>query len=113
MKFTGKVKNGSLIFHDEAGLKRHLNGIKGDVWVDIKEAPKTRSTQQNNYYRHIIRQIGNHLGYDEDEMHDVIKQRFGIQSTKDLDTEEFSELLDRIIRFSAGLGFVVKDPRRT
>ena len=90
MKFTGKVKNGSLIFHDEAGLKRHLNGIKGDVWVDIKEAPKTRSTQQNNYYRHIIRQIGNHLGYDEDEMHDVIKQRFGIRSTKDLDTEEFT-----------------------
>ena len=43
MKFTGKVKNGSLIFHDEAGLKRHLNGIKGDVWVDIKEAPKARS----------------------------------------------------------------------
>ncbi|HAI38152.1 MAG TPA: hypothetical protein DCM40_08525 [Maribacter sp.] len=31
----------------------------------------------------------------------------------DLDTEEFSELLDRIIRFSAGLGFIVKDPRRT
>ena len=46
-------------------------------------------------------------------MHDVIKQRFCIQSTKDLDTEEFSELLDRIIRFSAGLGFIVKDPRRT
>ena len=113
MKFTSKIKNGNLIFHDTAGLKRYLNGIKGEVSVNIKEDPKARSTQQNNYYRLIIRQIGNHLGYDEDEMHDVIKQRFCIQSTKDLDTEEFSELLDRIIRFSAGLGFIVKDPRRT
>ena len=113
MKFTGTIKKGKLKLHDKDGFNRLLNTIDGDVWVDIKEAPKTRSTQQNNYYRHIIRQIGNHLGYDEDEMHDVIKQRFGIQSTKDLDTEEFSELLDRIIRFSAGLGFVVKDPRRT
>ena len=113
MKFTAKIKNGRLILDDNKGFGRYIKNIDGDVWIDIKEAPKTRSTQQNNYYRHIIRQIGNHLGYDEDEMHDVIKQRFGIQSTKDLDTEEFSELLDRIIRFSAGLGFVVKDPRRT
>ena len=113
MMFTGTIKKVKLKLHDKDGFNRLLNTIDGDVWVDIKEAPKTRSTQQNNYYRHIIRQIGNHLGYDEDEMHDVIKQRFGIQSTKDLDTEEFSELLDRIIRFSAGLGFVVKDPRRT
>ena len=113
MKFTGKVEKGNLKLHDIGSYRRFLNGIKGEVWIEVKEAPKMRSVEQNNYYRDIIRQIGNHLGYDEDEMHDVIKQRFCIQSTKDLDTEEFSELLDRIIRFSAGLGFIVKDPRRT
>ena len=40
MKFTGKIENGELIFHDYAGLKRHLNTVKGEVWVDIKKAPK-------------------------------------------------------------------------
>ena len=113
MKFTGKVEKGILKYHDIGGLRRFLNGIKGEVWIDIKEAPKMRSVEQNNYYRHIIRQIGNHLGYSEDEMHDVVKQKFAIQSTKDLSKDDFSELLDRIIRFSATLGFVVQDPRKS
>lgn len=113
MKFTGKVKKGILKYHDIGGLRRFLNGINGEVWIDIKEAPKMRSVEQNNYYRHIIRQIGNHLGYSEDEMHDVVKQKFAIQSTKDLSKDDFSELLDRIIRFSATLGFVVQDPRKS
>lgn len=113
MKFTGIVKEGKLALHDKDGFNRFLNEIEGDVWIDLKTAPKTRSPQQNAYYRTIIRQIGIHLGYNEDEMHDVIKAKFKIQSTKDLDVEEFSELLDRIIRFAATLGFIVQDPRRT
>ncbi|QDP51802.1 MAG: hypothetical protein GOVbin212_21 [Prokaryotic dsDNA virus sp.] len=113
MKFTGKVEKGNLKLHDIGSYRRFLNGIKGEVWIEVKEAPKMRSVEQNNYYRHIIRQIGNHLGYSEDEMHDVIKQKFAIESTKDLSRDDFSELLDRIIRFSATLGFVVQDPRRS
>jgi hypothetical protein len=113
MKFTAKIINGELKFYDVGGLTRFLNGIKGDVWVDVKESPKARSSQQNAYYRHIIRQIGNHLGYAEDEMHLVIKEKFKIESTKDLNVEDFSELLDSIIRFSATLGFVVEDPRKS
>ena len=112
MKFTGTIKNGLLILHDKQGFNRYIKDFECDVWIDIKNAPKARSSQQNSYYRHIIRQIGNHLGYNEDEMHYVIKQKFEITSTKDLDVEEFSELLDRIIRFAATLGFVVQDPRK-
>tara|TARA_Y100001963_G_C6548980_1_gene338964 strand:+ start:199 stop:540 length:342 start_codon:yes stop_codon:yes gene_type:complete len=113
MKFTGKVEKGNLKLHDRGSYRRYINGIKGEVLVEIKEAPKMRSVEQNNYYRLIIRQIGNHLGYNEDEMHEVIKQKFAVESTKNLTREDFSELLDRIIRFSAALGFVVKDPRRS
>ena len=113
MKFTGTIKKGKLKLHDKRGFNRLLNKIEGDVWIDIKTAPKTRSPQQNRYYRTIVREIGLHLGYPEDEMHDVIKHKFEIKSTKDLDVEEFSELLDRIIRFSAEYGFAVQDPRRT
>ena len=112
MKFTGTIEKGKLQLHDKDGFNRFLNEVEGDVWIYIKTAPKTRSPQQNAYYRTIIRQIGLHLGYPEDEMHDVIKQKFAIKSTKDLDVEEFSELLDRIIRFSAEYGFAVQDPRR-
>ena len=113
MKFTGTIKEGKLTLHDRGGFNRFLREVEGDIWIDLKTAPKTRSPQQNAYYRTIIRQIGLHLGYPEDEMHDVIKQKFSVKSTKDLDVEEFSELLDSIIRFSATLGFVVEDPRKS
>tara|TARA_R100001460_G_scaffold46986_1_gene84722 strand:+ start:498 stop:836 length:339 start_codon:yes stop_codon:yes gene_type:complete len=112
MKFTGKIENGELIFHDYAGLKRHLNTVKGEVWIDIKEAPKSRSPQQNGYYRTIIRDLARELGDTEDEMHEVMKSHFKISSTKDLTEEEFSEFLDSIIRWAAGFGYPVKDPRR-
>ena len=113
MKFTATIKNGRLKIHDNKGLGRYLNDIDGDVWIDIKPAPKARSSQQNGYYRTIIRQIGNHLGYNEDEMHDVIKNKFQIKSTKDLTQEEFTDFLDRVIRFAAEYGFPVNDPRRS
>tara|TARA_R100000664_G_C2757384_1_gene145599 strand:+ start:568 stop:909 length:342 start_codon:yes stop_codon:yes gene_type:complete len=113
MKFTATIKDGQLKLHDKEGFSSYLDSTEGDIWIDIKKAPKARSSQQNAYYRHIIRQIGNHLGYSEDEMHEVIKERFRIESTKDLNVEEFSELLDSIIRFSATLGFVVEDPRKS
>ena len=112
MKFTAKVEKGRVKFHDTKGFKEYISKIDGDIWIDVKKAPKARSTQQNAYYRTIIRQIGNHLGYNEDEMHDVIKHKFKISSTKELDSEEFSEFLDRIIIFSAEYGFIVQDPRR-
>ena len=112
MKFTGTIKNGKLKLHDREGFKRFIKGIDSDVWVDVKVAPKMRSSELNGYYRTIIRQIGKHLGYDEDEMHEVVKQRFAVKSTKELSKDDFSDQLDRIIRFAATLGFAVQDPRR-
>ena len=113
MKFTGNIKDGKLNLHDKSGFNRYISQNEGEVWIDIKSAPKTRSPQQNGYYRTIIRQIGLHLGYPEDEMHEVIKEKFKVKSTKDLDIEEFSELLDKIIRLAAEYGFIVKDPRKS
>ena len=112
MKFTGTIKNGTLKLHDREGFKRFIKGIDSDVWIDVKKAPKMRSSEQNGYYRHVIRQVASHLGYSEDEMHEVIKLKFEIESTKDLTKDDFSDLLDRVIRFAANLGFAVQDPRR-
>ena len=113
MKFTGTIKNGTLKLHDREGYKLFIKGIDSHVWIDIKKATKMRSSEQNGYYRTVIRQLGYHLGYNEDEMHEVIKAKFKIESTKDLSKDDFSDLLDRVIRFAATLGFAVKDPRRS
>ena len=111
MKFTGSVKNGKLTLTDKTGFKQHLSQIDGDVWLDVKPLPKSRSPKQNSYYRAIIRDLGNEFGYTEQEMHQTAKDLFSIKSTKDLSIEEFSDFLDRIIVHFAQLGYPVEDPR--
>ena len=113
MKFTGNIKDGKLNLHDKSGFNRYISQNEGEVWIDIKSAPKTRSPQQNGYYRTIIRDLAREMGDTEDDMHQIIKNHFEIQSTKELTQDEFSDFLDRLIRWAAGFGFPVKDPRRS
>lgn len=111
MKFTGKVTKGKLKLYDREGFKRSLYDYEGEVWLEVKRAEKAHSPKQLAYYRAIIREIANELGYTEDEMHKTVKQLFDIESTKDLTVPEFSEYLDKIIIHFAQLGYPVQDPR--
>ena len=111
MRFTGKVKDGKLTLHDKSGFKRHISTIEGDVWLDIKSMPKTRSPKQHNYYWIVIKQVADELGYTDNELHKVIKEKFNIESTKDLTQYEFSDFLDKLIIYFSGLEIAVQDPR--
>ncbi len=111
LKFTGKVEKGKLTLHDRDGFKRSLSNYEGDIWLEIKEAPKMHSPKQNAYYRAIIRQLAKELGYTEQELHLTVKKLFKIESTKDLSQEEFSEFLDSLIIHFSQLGYPPEDPR--
>ena len=111
MKFTGTVKDGVLKLHDRQGFKRSLYDFEGEVSLEIKKAVKQRSPKQNSYYRVVIKQVANELGYTEDELHQEVKRKFQIESTKDLEQHEFSDFLDQLIIYFAQLGFPVQDPR--
>ena len=113
MKFTGSIKNGKLTLHDKRSFNEFISKEDGDVSIVIKTLPKTRSPQQNNYYWMIVKQVANEIGYTPDEMHEVVKSKFDITSTKELEQEEFSDFLDRLIRYFAIQGFPVEDPRRS
>ena len=76
MRFTGKVTKGKLTLHDREGFKRSLYEYEGEVWLEVKKASKVRSPKQNAYYRVILKQVANELGYTDDELHKVIKNKF-------------------------------------
>ena len=61
----------------------------------------------------MLKQFGHHVGYHSEEMHDVCKTHFKIKSTKELNVDEFSEYIDRVIYYAAEQGFPVKAPRIT
>ena len=113
MKFTGTVQKGKLELHDKSSFNEFISQSEGDVSIVVKPMPKTRSPQQNNYYWMIVKSVANEIGYTHDELHEIVKVKFNINSTKDLEQEEFSDFLDRLIRYFAELGYPVEDPRRS
>ena len=113
MKFAGKVKQGKLTLDDNLGFRDYLYLIEGDVHLEIKVAEKVRSPQQNAYYRVIIRILSKELGYTEQEMHETIKDKYDIESTKQLSVEEFTELIETIKRWAViDMGIVLPNARQ-
>ena len=113
MRFTGKIKDGKIKWHDIEGVAEHLNLIDGkECYIDIKVA-KRRNAAQNNYYWKVLTEFGKGCGYHPEEMHDICKQHFNVTSTKELNVDEFSEYIDRVIMYAAEQGFPIKDPRST
>ena len=114
MKFAGKIKNGKLTLDDNLGFRDYLRLIEGDVHLEIKPAEKVRSPQQNAYYRVIIRILSKELGYTEAEMHKTMKERYQIQSTKELSKAEFTELIEAIKRWaSMDMGIVLPNAKKS
>tara|TARA_Y100000296_G_scaffold80532_1_gene106258 strand:- start:80 stop:430 length:351 start_codon:yes stop_codon:yes gene_type:complete len=113
MRFTAKIENGKIIWHDEKAIAEHLSLIDTEeCYIDIKPS-KIRNTAQNNYYWSIVRDFGKQVGYQAEEMHDVIKSHFKLKTTSEFTIEEFSEFIDRVIYYAAEQGFPVQDPRLT
>ena len=112
MRFTAKIEEGKIKWHDSKGLARYLYEMDGEVYIDIKPSD-VRNTAQNNYYWAMLTDFGKQCGYHSEEMHEVCKTKFKIKSTKELNKDEFTEYLDRIHQFAAESSFPIKDPITT
>ena len=85
-------------------LNKFLSTLKGEVDITISEV-HSRAHFQNNYYWKVI--IGTMLecetfgGYTKDELHDTLKEHFNIKSTSKLNSDEFTDYIDRVSRWCA------------
>ena len=86
--------------------------------VEVKPFAFNRSVQQNRRYWKLIQELGSYLGYDEGEMHELMKYKFlsykqemlgdemvVIPSTSKLNIKEFVDYLSKVERFASSLGF--------
>ena len=86
--------------------------------VEVKPFAFNRSTEQNKRYWALIKELGSFLGYDEGEMHELLKYKFlsyktemlgeeipVIPSTSKLTIKEFVQYLSKVERFAVSLGF--------
>ena len=88
--------------------------------VEVKPFAFNRSTQQNKKYWKLVGELRSFLGYDEGEMHELLKYKFlsykqemlgdemvVIPSTSKLTIKEFVEYLEKVERFAVTLGFTL------
>ena len=86
--------------------------------IKVKPFAFNRSTAQNKRYWALIQELGSFLGYEDFEMHELMKYKFlsykqemlgdemvVIPSTSKLTIKEFVSYLDQVERFAVQLGF--------
>ena len=62
---------------DKQSLINYLKELGNDYIVDVKKQRNNRSNMQNNYYwKCIVQELADELGYFPDEMHDILKVKF-------------------------------------
>ena len=121
----GIIQNGKIKIFDRDRFRTWLNKFEDETRIEVivKKEDKSRSTQQNRYYWGVVlRVIGDELGYDPEELHDLFKsmslkkhidfegKRYEIvRSTTSLTTDEMAEYIDKIIRWASEQGIEVPE----
>jgi len=110
--FTGSVDNGGLKFDRRSSVDEYIGTLIGQrVEVIIRKPRTKRSDVQNSYYWGVVIELlSKELGYDKDEMHEILKYKFlqsnamgmpYVKSTTKLSTGEFEDYLEKIRRWAA------------
>src|SRR4051812_22246890 len=120
--FAGRVEQGKVQLADPQAWRSLLQQHEGrEIELRLTRKRKTRSTSQNSYYWGcVIPFLGDHCGYEAEEMHAALKMKFlrshqdgalpSVRSTADLNTAEFTEYVEQCRRLGAEMGIVIPDP---
>jgi hypothetical protein len=116
---------GRLHLADPALFKRTVAQLANSrVEVTVRRRKARRTLRQNAYYWGVVVAIlAEHLGYQQDEMHDALKYKFlrteadaieglpRVRSSADLNTAEFNAYVENVVTWAgAEFGVVIPDP---
>lgn len=94
-------------------MAEFLESLEGEVDITISEVTSRTHFQNNYYWKVVVKVFGDELGYTREEMHEVLKNEFKIESTSKLDRDEFRDYLDKIIRWaSIHFQILIPDPNQ-
>lgn len=115
MKNYGKIENGKLILENEQKFNKSLQYFEGkNIVLKIREVEIQRTIEQNSLYWVWIDILASELGYQKNEMNQLIKYKFlkkdvvnekgqkevRLMSTTTLSKKEFSQLMENIYFWS-------------
>jgi len=122
--FIGVVAQGKVRLDYPKQFAAYATRFEGDeIEIEIRKRRSRRSTDQNSYWWSVIvPAIAEYTGYTRDEAHEALKAKFlgtedmshgllRIGSTAKLNTQEFADLVDKVILWAAEeLGVVIPLP---
>lgn len=92
--------------------------INWEVVIMVKKYYKPRTINQNKYYwGWIITPMANHLWYEIEEMHEIMKYKYlkdktddfeYIKRTRDLTTKEFTDYVEKVKNFASTLWIILQ-----
>lgn len=113
MTFLLTITNGNFTFQNRERFLSETKKLNGIFAMKISRWKQPRSMNQNKYYWGVVIEgLAQHLGYESEELHDALRQKFlrvqsldhrlppHAKSTTDLNTKEFEEYVDKIRRFA-------------
>jgi hypothetical protein len=121
LSFHGEVKEGKLKLDSPAKYLVYLSSLEGKrIELTLRKERNNRTLSQNAYYWGVVIEIlGQHFGYEPEEMHEEMKRKFNPihskidleesfgGSTTKLSTVEFSDYLDKVMRFATENGIYI------
>lgn len=127
MKHRFTFENGKVEYHDKDLLLEDMRNYEGrEAYIIVKPYRKVRSDNQNRYYWGVVvKMLCEELGYSDEEMHEVLKQRFlmrekvqvaGVEyaiygNTSSLSTTDFEDFLSKVRAWaSIDLGVFIPEP---
>ena len=114
--FQAKIEDKQLVFLEDT--KSYFDKLENRNIVVTINIDKKRSLPQNSYYWKLLEIIGEDIGYESEDMHEIFKHKFlkkekevmikgkpftfekTISTTK-LTTAQFTEYIEKIKRFCA------------
>jgi hypothetical protein len=113
-RIPAKIVNGKpdITKWNRRNLDNLMKSLEGkDVWICIEKQTKQRSNPQNKYLWGVVyKTVCDHTGDDAESFHHWAKSEFlstpgeavpKVKSTKKLNTKEFMEYVEKIIRWAA------------
>ena len=104
------------------GFDKFLNNFEEGTMLElvVKEIENRTQLQNSYYWGQVIGSpskegslMSNEMfqGYTKQELHEALKEEFGVKSTAGMEQEEFTEYINKIIRWAAEFAdMYIKEP---
>ena len=101
-KFLNKFKEGTMLEFVVKEIDNRTQMQNSYYWAQVIGSPsKEGSLLSNEMFQ----------GYTKQELHEALKEKFDVKSTTGMEQEEFTEYLNKIIRWAAEFaGMYIKEP---